>query len=783
MCDGSEKRTHDQSGLDESTGDTQPKKKQAKSGAEADAGTAVGGPGPDGGGEKRSAPASESSERHNKSAKVARNSTASSLSVEQATFRVELHHIDVGQGESTLILVYFGPKIVRSILVDGGKQGAGDTVLAYLSKILGENKLDAVLATHFDNDHIGGLGAVLTGSKGSEALFVKAETQILERCPFDEIPENRDTGSYLRATRDLPNGRIAVQVGDELIQLGEGAPTLTCIAANGILMDAAKGKRDVIKEGREIDENGRSIALLLEFKSFSYFLGGDLGGELEDTAAAYAISKVGADHVCAYKCSHHGSNHGTHSQLLADLKPRAAFISCGRRNTFRTEHHPGQRVIFDLELSKSIQKYYLTNCGYWRYGVNLPTSDKWPVDATPTLSFWEDTIKVVDTKAKTFLDPDQDRYYNPTLNDIFTELGSDRKKVKEFVKMVAEETAKYLDPHCKYGDGQRDQGPAPAADPDYETCVDRVLALFDADGFSARKSSFVAELKSCGYSTEELRERGLDAYDAFRLDYTFYKQYLTFLEAAFEDHALSATGVDKAVVDTINWEQKKAVVAGGPETYGHLVLEVDEAGAAKHEFRVHYHSREFQQSDRDHPMPVVAVHDCAKSSSFSKDQALSLWMPRLGESEDSGSSGYRNVGGGDCLFHAVLHMIAESAGTPAAMPFPAGTDDTHSLDQRIQALRNLVRDEILNNPHPYVHFLVGAETLAEVAAALATLGSWRHIGGDLAPLAIAHVLGRQFGILNHLTGITLPINHTLIHGVPLGVNTPIINYNGHNHYW
>lgn len=69
---------------------------------------------------------------------------------------MRVHFIDVGQGDSILIESPNG----KTMLVDGGVKGAGQQIVSYL-KELGVSKLDVVVATHPDADHIGGLIPVL----------------------------------------------------------------------------------------------------------------------------------------------------------------------------------------------------------------------------------------------------------------------------------------------------------------------------------------------------------------------------------------------------------------------------------------------------------------------------------------------------------------------------------------------------------------------------------------------------------------------------------------------
>lgn len=69
---------------------------------------------------------------------------------------MEVHYIDVGQGDSTLIKCNG-----HSLLIDAGDNSKGTTVQLYLKK-QGVESLDAVIWTHPDADHIGGADVIVT---------------------------------------------------------------------------------------------------------------------------------------------------------------------------------------------------------------------------------------------------------------------------------------------------------------------------------------------------------------------------------------------------------------------------------------------------------------------------------------------------------------------------------------------------------------------------------------------------------------------------------------------
>lgn len=74
----------------------------------------------------------------------------------QAESNFEIHFLDVGQGDSAIIICDD-----RCMLIDGGESGYSPLVFSYLTDTLGIEHIDYMIATHPHDDHIGGLSAAL----------------------------------------------------------------------------------------------------------------------------------------------------------------------------------------------------------------------------------------------------------------------------------------------------------------------------------------------------------------------------------------------------------------------------------------------------------------------------------------------------------------------------------------------------------------------------------------------------------------------------------------------
>ena len=276
-------------------------------------------------------------------------------------------HVDVlSDGDATLIVASDG-STTRSALIDGG--GSGNAAENVYQVCLAEKlkQLDLMVSTHYDKDHLEGLKHLLFGNT---AMFAKVF--IYDRGEAGQYWGNLgwyQDDSYkryvaamqkgpgrTRITRQVaadysknpPNGyhRSDWLVGQELLWWGQsvpaGAPTLTCVAANQwVFQQGAQPLFCPTSLIKEDNPNAQSLALLLEFGNFRYYVGGDLEQPQEDELIKQIPSPVQV-----MKASHHGSEYSSSADFLNWLKPDAVVVSCGTDNR---HGHPPQTVIDRLK--------------------------------------------------------------------------------------------------------------------------------------------------------------------------------------------------------------------------------------------------------------------------------------------------------------------------------------------------------------------------------------------------------------------------------------------------
>jgi beta-lactamase superfamily II metal-dependent hydrolase len=300
-------------------------------------------------------------------------------------YTLEVHHIFVTQGDSSLILVRdeANGNIVKSVLIDGGLATASGYVDAYVRNQNVAN-LDVIIASHYDKDHYYGLTELFTdissvlcdyatiydrGEVGSVDSFGNVSGRKNDFARY--VTEADRINTRIRATEkvvatrvlNIPPGWEGANwlVDKRIFDLNAGNTTMTCIVANKWV---DKPNNFIYVEGPQaIDDNPFSLGFLITHNNFRYFTAGDLTIAQEEQAGKYlnqAKTNKDAGHVCAVKMSHHGSDKSSSAAYFAQIRPRAAFISSGLNNGYG---HPMIKALENIENSPMRQHYYLSTCG------------------------------------------------------------------------------------------------------------------------------------------------------------------------------------------------------------------------------------------------------------------------------------------------------------------------------------------------------------------------------------------------------------------------------------
>lgn len=218
-----------------------------------------------------------------------------------------VHFIDVGQGDSILVQSPNG----KTMLIDGGVKGAGKDVVAYL-RAIGVNKLDYVVATHPDADHIGGLITVLN------SITIKN---------FVDSGKVHTSQTFEEMLTLVHDKNIPYSVP----QLGDMLP-----------LDEALKVEVLAADEEASDNNEASIVLHITYNDISFLLTGDAG-----VAEEKEMMARGDVQATILKAGHHGSNTSSSSSFIEAVSPQATILSYGQGNKYG---HPHAEVTESLQM-------------------------------------------------------------------------------------------------------------------------------------------------------------------------------------------------------------------------------------------------------------------------------------------------------------------------------------------------------------------------------------------------------------------------------------------------
>lgn len=224
---------------------------------------------------------------------------AKALDTSKPEGMLEVHYIDVGQGDATLIKCGS-----HAMLIDGGNNNKGTTVQLYLKK-QGVESLDYVIGTHPDADHIGGLDVIVYKYNCDTVIMPDYE---------------KDTKTYQELVDVIhdKNMKITYPVIGEQYALGEAKFTIIAPNSNSYGGNA----------------NDYSVAILLEYGKNRFLFTGDAEEASEAEMLTNGID-ISAD---VYKVAHHGSRSASTQEFLNAVHPKYAVISCGEGNSYGHPH-------------------------------------------------------------------------------------------------------------------------------------------------------------------------------------------------------------------------------------------------------------------------------------------------------------------------------------------------------------------------------------------------------------------------------------------------------------
>ena len=218
---------------------------------------------------------------------------------------LELRVFDVGQGDA--ILLRFG---ARALLVDAGPdpQTARQVLLPRLAR-LGVDRLDGLVLTHADADHIGGAADIL-GALPVTTLWMS------------EPEQDHPLLSVIEAAAARAGSRIERPRDGEALQWHPAVSIHVRFAAPDVAGS----------------DNNQSMVVQVRYGDADFLLTGDI----ERAAERALVAANGGLEADVLKVAHHGASTSSSPEFLAAVRPQVAIISAGLGNAF---NHPRDDVL------------------------------------------------------------------------------------------------------------------------------------------------------------------------------------------------------------------------------------------------------------------------------------------------------------------------------------------------------------------------------------------------------------------------------------------------------
>ena len=222
---------------------------------------------------------------------------------EQTNHDATLHFIDTGNSDA--ILIQQGEV---AALIDGGDNDDEALVADYI-KAQGITRLEYVIATHPDADHIGGLDAVISQLEVGKVL--------------------------------VGNGKATTKTYTDFIEaiMDKGlSPSVPLLYSEFPLGEATL---KIVSVANEKEPNNCSLVILYTYGQNKVLFMGDADQSIEKSLD---IKQIGD--VDLIKVGHHGSKTSSNFDFMKAISPEYAVITCGTSNKYG---HPNKETIETLE--------------------------------------------------------------------------------------------------------------------------------------------------------------------------------------------------------------------------------------------------------------------------------------------------------------------------------------------------------------------------------------------------------------------------------------------------
>ena len=219
--------------------------------------------------------------------------------------------LDVGQGDSSVIVMPHG----KTVLIDTGGSYytngkiADNKLIPYLNSI-GINKIDYLILTHGDYDHMGESESLVKNFKVKNVIF--------------------NCGKFNNLEKDLIK-----------ILRKKGTKYYSC----ALKISVSKYEFEFLNTKEYNNENDNSSVIYLSIDGYRFLFMADAGVEKEKDI----LNKYNLENIHFLKVGHHGSDTSSSKEFIDSIKPKYSLISVGKNNRYG---HPKETVLNKLRDSK-----------------------------------------------------------------------------------------------------------------------------------------------------------------------------------------------------------------------------------------------------------------------------------------------------------------------------------------------------------------------------------------------------------------------------------------------
>lgn len=233
---------------------------------------------------------------------------------------LKIYFVDVGQGDCTIIKT---PNR-KTIIIDSGegnseKYDYGENVVFPYLLDRGINKIDYLIVSHCDSDHIGGLIYILQNMKVGKILIG------LQPKTSNQLED------LIKISKQKRIEILTLQKEDKIKLENNIEIEVLWPDKNNLISDNAL--------------NNNSLVFKLKYNNFSILFTGDIEKVAEEKIISLNKEKLNSTII---KAPHHGSKSSSTAEFIQNVNPAIVLIGVGKNNKFG---HPSEEVLKRYENS------------------------------------------------------------------------------------------------------------------------------------------------------------------------------------------------------------------------------------------------------------------------------------------------------------------------------------------------------------------------------------------------------------------------------------------------